>query len=188
MPWHDRLTCDEYDEMLADPDGFQSAIDKEEAAAAQAAMAKQVLEEEDELFARDLEDRERRIEEDKQRLRHEEERRRAHAAQQLERERIRMEQERQRNQQELERRQREEENRRVNQERERQREEIKRRAKEDKLSVAKVHATTKQCPGCRWPIEKNDGCAHMTCKLSSLFPYVSITQPCISNCIARLGA
>ncbi|PMD43841.1 hypothetical protein L207DRAFT_266620 [Hyaloscypha variabilis F] len=186
VAWHDRLTCDEYDEMLADPDGFQSAIDKEEAAAAGAAMARKLLEEEDALFARELENRDRRMEEERQRQRHEEERKRAQAAQQVEAQRIREEQERakrrreqeerERIQQELERRQYEEEQRRVraaqqaqaerdrvNQERARQREEIKKRAREDKLSVAKVHATTKQCPGCRWPIEKNDGCSHMTC-------------------------
>ncbi|KAL2060168.1 hypothetical protein VTL71DRAFT_9563 [Oculimacula yallundae] len=28
VPWHDRLTCEEYDEMLRDPDGFEGAVDK----------------------------------------------------------------------------------------------------------------------------------------------------------------
>jgi hypothetical protein len=53
---------------------------------------------------------------------------------------------------------------RAKQERVRQRKELARRAREEKLSVGTVRATTKPCPGCRWPIEKNAGCAHMTCK------------------------
>lgn len=42
--------------------------------------------------------------------------------------------------------------------------ELKRRLKEEKASLAKVEGTTKKCPGCKWPIEKNSGCAHMTCE------------------------
>ena len=42
--------------------------------------------------------------------------------------------------------------------------ELKRRLKEEKASLAKVEGTTKKCPGCTWPIEKNQGCAHMTCE------------------------
>ena len=143
VPWHDRLTCEEYEEMLQDPDGFQSAIDKDDDAAA---LVKRLQEQEDEMFARSLDQRDKRAEQDRQKQRHEEERRRARAAQQAESER-----------------------KKVEQERARQREELKRRAREDKLSVEKVHATTKPCPGCRWPIEKNEGCAHMTCKPLSLF-------------------
>ncbi|TVY82727.1 E3 ubiquitin-protein ligase [Lachnellula suecica] len=30
VPWHERLTCEEYDQMLQDPEGFQSALEKEE--------------------------------------------------------------------------------------------------------------------------------------------------------------
>jgi hypothetical protein len=52
----------------------------------------------------------------------------------------------------------------VEKDRARKLEALKRRAMEEKLSVKKVHATTKPCPGCRWPIEKNSGCSHMTCK------------------------
>ncbi|KAI9048310.1 hypothetical protein LZ554_008104 [Drepanopeziza brunnea f. sp. 'monogermtubi'] len=34
VPWHDRLTCEEYDAMLLNPDGFQAAIDRDDEAAA----------------------------------------------------------------------------------------------------------------------------------------------------------
>lgn len=220
VPWHDRLTCDEYDEMLQDPDGFQSAIDKDDDAAAGAAMVRRLQEEEDEMVARELNEQDKRAEQDRQRQRHEEERQRAQAAQLVEAERMRMEQDKerqrkeqneerirmekdretQRREQERERQQYEEEYRRAraaqqaeaerdraNQERTRQREELRRRAREDKLSVEKVHATTKPCPGCRWPIEKNDGCAHMTCKPCSLFMLFLLLNHFSWNCIAVLG-
>lgn len=93
------------------------------------------------MLARSLEQRDKRAEQDRQKQLHEEERKRARAAQRAEAER-----------------------KRVEQDRARQREELKRRAKEDKISLEKVHATTKPCPGCRWPIEKNEGCAYITCK------------------------
>lgn len=40
-----------------------------------------------------------------------------------------------------------------------------RRAKEDAASAAHIQTSTKTCPGpgCAAPIEKNDGCDHMTC-------------------------
>ncbi|KAK0620822.1 hypothetical protein B0T14DRAFT_481918 [Immersiella caudata] len=37
------------------------------------------------------------------------------------------------------------------------------RAWENRASEAMVNRTTKKCPGCGWAIEKNQGCAHMTC-------------------------
>ena len=107
VPWHDRLTCEEYDEMLA----------------------------------RRMEQRDKRAEQERQKQRHEEERRRARAAQKGAAERAEVEKDRARKM-----------------------EALKRRAMEENLSVKKVHATTKPCPGCRWPIEKNAGCSHMTCK------------------------
>lgn len=174
VPWHDRLTCAEYDEMLEDPDGFQSALDTEELAAADAAAeaerAKTLMEQDDEVLARRVDEQERQAEEDRQRQRHQQKRREAQAAQLAEAERLKMERDRKTHEEEKKRaaaaRQAEAEAERIRaiQENIRQKEEIKRRAKENKLSVEKVHATTKQCPGCRWSIEKNLGCAHMTCK------------------------
>ena len=37
VPWHERLTCEEYDEMLRDPDGFRSAVDKDDEASEEVA-------------------------------------------------------------------------------------------------------------------------------------------------------
>ena len=138
VPWHDRLTCEEYDEMLQNPDCFRSAIDMQDAAAE---VAIRLQEQEDEMLARGMEQRDKRAEQERQKQRHEEERRRARAAQKAAAERAKVEKDRARKM-----------------------EALKRRAMEEKLSVKKVHATTKPCPGCRWPIEKNAGCSHMTCK------------------------
>jgi hypothetical protein len=126
--------------MLADPDNFRSAIDRDDDAAAEAARLQQ---EEDERLAREFDLKNKRDEEERQRRRHEEELRRVRAEQEAEVEKRRREVERLK---------------RV--------EEMKRRQKEDSASLATVKKTTKPCPGCRWPIEKNDGCSHMTCKSS----------------------
>jgi hypothetical protein len=138
--------------MLQDPDGFKSAIDKDDEAVVE---ARRLQDEADERLARELHRRDRLAmlaEEDRQRRRHEEERRVARARQEVEAAK-----------------------RKEEQKRAKQREEIKRRQREDKLSLDTVHATTKPCPGCRWPIEKNDGCAHMTCKFRARFLLV----PCV---------
>lgn len=42
------------------------------------------------------------------------------------------------------------------------------RREEELASIAKIKATTKLCPGCSWPIEKNSGCDHMKCKSSHI--------------------
>jgi hypothetical protein len=71
---------------------------------------------------------------------------------------------------------------------------ITRRNQEEENSKKTIRKVCKICPGkgCNWPIEKNDGCAHMTCKIplsisffSSSFVYASslacfrIFQACI---------
>lgn len=165
--------------MLRDPDGFQSAIELDDAAA----EATQRLQEgEDKTLASDLTWQGEIAEEDRARKRLAAQRDREIAAQLRNAERMWTEHIQQRLRQEEEakkervaqergQRHRDEENRQrdiARQEAERakakQREEMKRRAKEEKLSVRTINATTKQCPGCQWPIEKNDGCSHMTCK------------------------
>lgn len=60
-----------------------------------------------------------------------------------------------------------------------EREEMKRKVKEEKASLKIVEKTTKRCPGCQWPIEKNEGCAHMTCKLSA-FSFLSFPSSDVS--------
>jgi len=125
--------------MLQDPEGFQSAIDREDE---ENANARRMQHEEDERLARELDQRDKRVEQDRQRERHEEERRRARAQQEALAARKRAEQER-----------------------ERRGREIKRKQREENASLATMQRTTKLCPGhgCQWPIEKNDGCDHMTC-------------------------
>lgn len=48
---------------------------------------------------------------------------------------------------------------------------ILKRQKQEEASLRKIKHLCKLCPGpgCNWPIEKIDGCAHMTCKSSDLF-------------------
>jgi len=137
--------------MLLDPDNFRSAIDIDDEVAAETARLR---EEEDERLARELDRENRRAEEERQRMKHEEERRRARA-----------EQERRKRELEMEN----------------MREEVKKRQREESASVAVVQRTTKPCPGCQWPIEKNRGCAHMTCKCFKSVLYVLLLLLFSSN-------
>jgi flagellar biosynthesis GTPase FlhF len=59
---------------------------------------------------------------------------------------------------------------------------LKRRMREVELSMKKVEETTKRCPGCQWPIEKNDGCDHMTCKSN-----MPLLIPCCWSAYRRTG-
>lgn len=49
---------------------------------------------------------------------------------------------------------------------------LKRRMREVELSVNLVEEIAKRCPGCQWPIEKNEGCDHMTCKPTFLTSFL----------------
>lgn len=151
-PWHERLTCDEYDEMLRDPDGFKSAIEREEEACAE---RKQQQEERDAMLTRKMMDQERQAEEKRQRQRHEEQLLRARAEQEAQ---ARMMKE---------------------QEIARERAAMRRRQTEEQMSLQTVQARTKPCPGCRRPIEKNGGCDHMKCKFNVPWshPYSSKRSP-----------
>jgi hypothetical protein len=140
------MTCEEYDQMLRDPEGFQPAVDKDNEAAAEALRNQQ---EADEQMARELEAQDRQAEEDRQRARHEEHLRKARMAQEAEAARKRKEKE--------------------DQERVKRAEEIRRRQAEEAANLRTINSTTKMCPGCQWPIEKNAGCSHMSCKYLERF-------------------
>jgi hypothetical protein len=43
---------------------------------------------------------------------------------------------------------------------------------EESASRKLIKELAKKCPGCKWNIEKNDGCDHMTCK----HPYLSLVM------------
>lgn len=133
VPWHHRLTCEEYDDMLEDPDNFQSAVDRDDETME---VSRRKQHDEDEAFARGLEE-----EQDRQKQIHVEQLRKARAEQEAAADKLRMKLELQQ-----------------------ERDALKKRVADEKASLAKVKLTTKNCPGCKWPIEKNEGCAHMTCK------------------------
>jgi hypothetical protein len=65
----------------------------------------------------------------------------------------------------------------------------------EKASVQMVQLTTKKCPGqgCNWRIEKNKGCAHMTCKpnlSSKSSPFINAFQNPLRmgrNCLIKTG-
>lgn len=169
-PWHSGLTCDEYNEMLQNPDQYQSARDRENF---DLEMTTRLQEEQDLEAAQEISNRDRCREEERQKRRHKEEKEKARAAQLMEAERKRKERKRVE-----EERQRVQEEKRAEQEKrqqERMRKEAQervliesRRQRENALSMQTMKETTKQCPGCKWPIEKNRGCDHMTCKSSFL--------------------
>ena len=41
-------------------------------------------------------------------------------------------------------------------------------ARNEEATMKTIRRTTKPCPNCREPIEKNDGCDHMKCRLRGL--------------------
>lgn len=172
-PWHSGFTCDEYNDMLQNPERFQNNRDRENF---DQEMTRRLQEEQDFDAARDISRRDKRKEEERQRRRHNEEKEKARAAQLKAAEIKRKE----RQQAEEEEQQRVDEEKRV-QKAKRKQEKMRRetqeralmearRQRENDLSIQKMKQTTKQCPGCRWPIEKNKGCDHMTCKPGSYFP------------------
>lgn len=172
-PWHSGFTCDEYNDMLKNPDQYQTARDRENF---DLEMTRRLQEEQDSDAAREISGRDKRKEEERQRRRHNEEKEKARVAQLMEAKIKRKEHQ----QAEKEERERVEELRRVEKakrKQEKMRKETQervlkeaRRQMENELSIQTMKQTTKQCPGCKWPIEKNKGCDHMTCKPGILFP------------------
>lgn len=139
VAWHENLACDEYDSLLADPVNFRSRFDVANEEAENATAARRAQEDADRALAQALA---------------------AEEARAVEQERAERERERQR-ELERERREREERLRRERQERERREREMRelalRRKREEEASLVTVGSTTKPCPGCKAPIEKNAG-------------------------------
>ncbi|RYP52059.1 hypothetical protein DL768_002742 [Monosporascus sp. mg162] len=143
--WHEQLTCAEYDSFVSDPENFRSRIEilNEEAEKLRLdeQLARRTQEEADQKLAQSLMAAEQREEAERQAQRERAERERREEA-----ERRRLQAERMAMQQKAEK----------------MRMEAARKREEDELSRRTVERTTKPCPGCKWPIEKNSGCSHMT--------------------------
>lgn len=189
VAWHERLTCEEYDELQRDPDGFQSRVEKEEAQLAMQEQARAAQEREDAEMARVLA-KEIELEEQKRvrnleqevavrsraeaaeamwRREAEEEKRRRDAAE--DNRRREEEEERKRVQEAETKRLREAEAKRLREAAEKAKQAAKQKARDEAASLKMISSITKKCPGkgCGRPIEKNEGCAHMTCKPSVPF-------------------
>lgn len=140
VSWHEQLSCEEYEEFREDPVNFRSRVgrENEEAERVRAAEeeARRQQEEADRRFAQTLLEAEQKEE----------------ARRQAERERIEREK-----REKVEREKREAERLAKQQAEEALRREAERKKMEESLSQQTVQRTTKQCPGCKWPIEKNNG-------------------------------
>jgi hypothetical protein len=148
--WHENLGCDEYDQFLANPRGFKSRLDLENERVERERIEKQERQRSEEEASRAF------IQKLLEGEQLEEARRQAEA------ERIaRAERERQA------KARREEKIRRVEEARRKLAEEALQRQANEQANLRTIEQTTKNCPNCKWPIEKNAGCAHMTCKSTS---------------------
>ncbi|KAK5652952.1 hypothetical protein OQA88_9431 [Cercophora sp. LCS_1] len=140
VPWHDTMSCDEYDRFLADPENFRSTFELENERVEQEREAQERLRQEmeaaDRRLAQSLVEEQARAEAEAQARR--EEAARAEAARRRAEERAAQQ-------------------RAEAAERARAAEDAKRKARENAASEDTVKRTTKNCPGCGGPIEKNQG-------------------------------
>lgn len=141
--WHESLTCEEYDALLADPEHFRSRfeLDNEEAEAAAKANCRQV--DADRVFAQGLMAEEQRGFNDAKRERERRERETREARERAKKEQAREARERA----EREEKKKMGEMRRM----------AAQRKREEDMSQDTVKKTTKPCPGCGSAIEKKDG-------------------------------
>ncbi|KAH8900892.1 hypothetical protein GQ53DRAFT_740730 [Thozetella sp. PMI_491] len=142
VPWHANITCDEYDQLLADPENFRSRWELLPEDAAEALQHVRELQDAvDRGLAQGLRGREERARLEG-RLDAERRRKAARETQAFMERMERLEQA------------------------EKLRKDIMRRKAEDTASEQTVGKTTKPCPNdsCQAPIEKNLGCQHMTCQ------------------------
>lgn len=130
--WHENLTCEEYDALQADPLNFRSKFERENEAAEEELRRRRKQEDADRSFAQSLLDAETR---------------------EMERERIEAERRERERRERQERKEREEREKKAREERER----AAKRKQEELASQKKISATTKPCPQCQAPIEKNHG-------------------------------
>ncbi|KAL4960814.1 E3 ubiquitin-protein ligase [Aspergillus stella-maris] len=178
IKWHNEFTCDEYDAVLWDPDSYRSIKAKNAGSATEwpeflsktkMAKAKKKEQARQEKLHESLKKAARKKqEEEAARIREEKKAQAkadAEAAAAAEASRV----------QEAETIEEEESEASAEDIKDDFKEKIdmlKKRMREVELSMKMVEETTKRCPGCQWPIEKNEGCDHMTCKtlFLSFFP------------------
>ena len=132
VAWHQNLACGEYDMLLADPANFRSRFDIENEEAEKAAAARQAQEDADRVLAQSLLAEDQRVVAEERAARERAKREEMEAAERAERA------ERQARDREM-------------------REAVARKQREESASTRTVGSTTKPCPGCKAPIEKNEG-------------------------------
>jgi len=140
VPWHETMGCEEFDRYLQNPHGFRSQFEliNERAERERDAekRARQQQEDRDWAYAQNMVEDEQRAE--ARRIAEKEQ------AARIEREKI-------------ERQKKEAERRVADEERRKKADEVARRKREEDANLSTISRTTKNCPGCRWPIEKRSG-------------------------------
>lgn len=138
--WHKTLSCEEYDQFIASPHNFKSRFEMENEKADRQreteARLRAEREERDRLYAQNLLDEEQREEARRQATR--------------ERQGRELRERRERERRDLERKQAEEAKRQM-------REDAEKKKREEEANLQTIDRTTKNCPRCKWPIEKNGG-------------------------------
>ncbi|KAL4777135.1 hypothetical protein BDW60DRAFT_55720 [Aspergillus nidulans var. acristatus] len=155
--WHDGFGCDEYDAVLWDPDSYRAIKENNSGGTRPNA----------EYLSKKNMQRAKKKEQKRQYKMHEAQKTAARKRQEEEAARVRERKALEQAQAQAAQGQEEEDEEPIEEEVKDDFKEkiemLKRRMREVELSMKKVEETTKRCPGCQWPIEKNDGCDHMTC-------------------------